>query len=145
MRPRIIIHTALSIDGRIDGFEANLGIYYGLIDGWHEDATLVGTGTVLRAMAAEPVDDDRPVTGQARDTADTRPLLVVPDSRGTPAEYLAYARSRRVRTLVHGDDRVDLAAALEDLAEREGVRTVRVDSGGTLNGILLGAGLIDEI
>ncbi len=33
---------------------------------------------------------------------------------------------------------------LEQLNERYGVRTVRVDSGGTLNGVLLRAGLVDE-
>jgi 2,5-diamino-6-(ribosylamino)-4(3H)-pyrimidinone 5'-phosphate reductase len=169
MRPRVITHNAVSIDGQIEGFAANLGVYYGLIGHWQEDATLVGTGTVLRAMAAEPPEDDSAAEDLARDPADTRPLLVVPDSRGrvrtwsalrrsgywrdclalvsrqTPAEYLAYARSQRVRTLAYGDDHVDLAAALEDLAEREGVRTVRVDSGGTLNGVLLWAGLVDEI
>jgi 2,5-diamino-6-(ribosylamino)-4(3H)-pyrimidinone 5'-phosphate reductase len=44
-----------------------------------------------------------------------------------------------------GDDRVDLRAALECLADRHGVKTVRVDSGGTLNGVLLRNGLVDEV
>jgi 2,5-diamino-6-(ribosylamino)-4(3H)-pyrimidinone 5'-phosphate reductase len=35
--------------------------------------------------------------------------------------------------------------ALEELNARYGVRTVRVDSGGTLNGVLLRAGLVDEV
>jgi len=46
---------------------------------------------------------------------------------------------------VTGDDRVDLRAALEELHARYGVRTVRVDSGGVLNGALLRAGLVDEV
>ena len=73
---------------------------------------------------------------------DTRPLLVVPDSRGrvrtwsalrragywrdaialvsrrTPATYLDYPRSNSVEAFVHGEDHVDLRAALEELAER---------------------------
>jgi 2,5-diamino-6-(ribosylamino)-4(3H)-pyrimidinone 5'-phosphate reductase len=49
-----------------------------------------------------------------------------------------------VEELVLGEDRVDLGAALEILAER-GARVVRVDSGGSLTGALLSAGLVDEI
>jgi 2,5-diamino-6-(ribosylamino)-4(3H)-pyrimidinone 5'-phosphate reductase len=40
---------------------------------------------------------------------------------------------------------VDLRAALEELNRRHGVKVVRVDSGGTLNGVLLRAGLADEV
>jgi 2,5-diamino-6-(ribosylamino)-4(3H)-pyrimidinone 5'-phosphate reductase len=47
--------------------------------------------------------------------------------------------------VVAGADRVDLRAALSMLADRFGVGTVRVDSGGGLTGALLGAGLVDEV
>jgi len=40
---------------------------------------------------------------------------------------------------------VDMREALEELNARYGVNTVRTDSGGTLNGILLRAGLVDEV
>jgi len=40
---------------------------------------------------------------------------------------------------------VDLRAALEALSSRYGIRVVRVDSGGTLNGLLLRQGLVDEV
>ena len=42
-----------------------------------------------------------------------------------------------------GTDRVDPTAALHELAGRYGVRAVRVDAGGTLNGHLLRAGLVE--
>ncbi len=98
-----------------------------------------------------------------------RPLLVIPDSRGrihnwrqlqaepwwrdhvalcshsTPASYLDYLRKRHVATIIAGDDHVDLRAALEELSRRYGVKTLRADCGGTLNGVLLRAGLVDEI
>ena len=98
-----------------------------------------------------------------------RPLLVVPDSGGrvrcwqhalaqpwyrgvvvlvsetTPREYTAYLGRRGIEHVVAGDDRVDLAAALDVLADRFGVGAVRTDSGGALNGALLAAGLVDEI
>jgi 2,5-diamino-6-(ribosylamino)-4(3H)-pyrimidinone 5'-phosphate reductase len=100
---------------------------------------------------------------------DTRPLLVVPDSRGrlrswhllrkepywrdvvalcsrsTPETYLDYLSGRRVEYIVAGDDRVDLRTALEELNAWYGVEVVRVDSGGSLNGALLRGGLVDEV
>ncbi|MCJ7708584.1 MAG: dihydrofolate reductase family protein [Anaerolineales bacterium] len=40
---------------------------------------------------------------------------------------------------------MDLRAALEELNARHEVGVVRVDSGGTLNGVLLRAGIVDEV
>lgn len=98
-----------------------------------------------------------------------RPLLVVPDSRGavrnwihtvaqpwyrsivvlvsrsTPGDYVDYLGRRGIEHVVSGDERVDLADALATLAERHHVASVRTDSGGSLNGALLAAGLVDEI
>lgn len=100
---------------------------------------------------------------------DPLPLLVVPDSAGrvrswihaqaepwwrgivvlvtasTPSDYLDYLDRRGIEHHVVGDSRVDLTAALDLLAERHGVTLVRTDSGGSLNGALLEAGLVDEI
>ncbi|HJX61267.1 MAG TPA: dihydrofolate reductase family protein, partial [Dehalococcoidia bacterium] len=52
---------------------------------------------------------------------------------------------RNIDCILTGDDHVDLRAALEELNARYGVKVVRVDSGGTLNGALLRAGLVDEV
>jgi 2,5-diamino-6-(ribosylamino)-4(3H)-pyrimidinone 5'-phosphate reductase len=167
--PRVILHNAVSIDGRINGFDADLGVYYSLIEKWREDATLVGSATILRAMSTDAEEASAPEDTALPDRPDTRPLLVVPDSRGrvrswsalrragywraaialvsrrTPADHLDYLRASSVEALVHGDDQVDLRTALEELAERFGVRTVRVDSGGTLNGVLLRSGLVTDV
>jgi 2,5-diamino-6-(ribosylamino)-4(3H)-pyrimidinone 5'-phosphate reductase len=67
---------------------------------------------------------------------------------GSAEDSSAHARPANagpaVEELVLGEDRVDLGAALEALAER-GAQVVRVDSGGSLTGALLRAGLVDEI
>ena len=42
MLPRIIIHNAISLDGRIDWLTFDLGLFYGLISRWNEDATWLG-------------------------------------------------------------------------------------------------------
>ncbi len=107
--------------------------------------------------------------GIPRYSADPRPLLAVVDSRGrvntwrqwqkapfwrgivvlcsstTPRSYLHYLSLCSIDTIVAGTDRVDLSRALLELNLRYGVRTVRTDSGGTLNGALLSAGLVDEV
>lgn len=104
-----------------------------------------------------------------QDGDDSRALLVVPDSRGridnwpqirrepwwrdvvvlcsqaTPQDYVDGLRQMGVDTIIAGDDHADLAAALEALNARYGIQTIQVDSGGTLNGVLLRAGLVDEI
>ena len=49
MLPRVIVHNAVSVDGRLDGFVPDLGLYYDVIGGWEEDATLVGSETILQA------------------------------------------------------------------------------------------------
>jgi 2,5-diamino-6-(ribosylamino)-4(3H)-pyrimidinone 5'-phosphate reductase len=63
----------------------------------------------------------------------------------TPSAYLSYLEDMGVRHVAAGDNRVDLRAALEWLADNLSARVVRVDSGGVLNGALLRAGLVDEV
>ncbi len=169
MLPRVILHNVVSVDGRIDGFEPDLGLYYGLAARLQEDATLVGADTMLKAGNTLPEEGEGAPAPPVADPADTRPLLVIPDSRGrfrgwhavpgwgywrasvalcsrsTPQSYLDYLEERHVHTIIAGDDHVDLRAALEELSARFGIRRVRTDSGGTLNGVLLHAGLVDEI
>jgi riboflavin biosynthesis pyrimidine reductase len=70
-------------------------------------------------------------------------LLLV--ARTTPPSYLAYLRRESIPYLVAGDDRVDLAAALRRMRDALGVTHVISEAGGTLNGALLRANLIDEL
>ena len=97
------------------------------------------------------------------------PLLVVPDSRGqiriwsellkmpyirdvlvlcsrsTPSEYFNFLDERYIDYLVVGYQKVDLEIALDELNTKFGVKKIRIDSGGILNGILLREGLVDEV
>jgi 2,5-diamino-6-(ribosylamino)-4(3H)-pyrimidinone 5'-phosphate reductase len=168
MLPRVVIHNAVSADGRIDWFEADVGVLYDLAGRWHEECTLVGSGTVL--AAPESVTRDKgPWEPRVALATDPRPLLAIVDSRGrvrcwktwlampywrggvaicsesTPDKHLQYLAEAGVDFIVAGHEKVDMTAALEELNERYGIQTVRVDSGGTLNGVLLRAGLVDEV
>ncbi len=169
MFPRVVIFNAVSVDGRIDHYPFDIGRFYGLAAFWKEDVSLAGAGTILDTNPNDDGADDIPDTRESAGPEDERPLLVIPDSRGrvkcwrrlrafpywrgmislcsrsTPQRHIDYLREARVECIVAGEDHVDYRAALEELAERHGVRTVRVDSGGTLNGVLLRQGLVDEV
>jgi riboflavin biosynthesis pyrimidine reductase len=71
--------------------------------------------------------------------------LMVAVSSSTPAGYLAFLREERIPYLVAGEERIGLELLLRLLAERLAVRTVIGDGGGILNGVLLRAGLVDEV
>jgi 2,5-diamino-6-(ribosylamino)-4(3H)-pyrimidinone 5'-phosphate reductase len=167
-RPRVVIHSAVSLDGRFDWLTPDMGQFYGLVGRWKEDATLAGSETMRKAPMEEAGDDEE---DELEETApdDSRPLLAVVDSRGrvrtwpalrkagywrgmvalcsrkTPAKYLENLRRWRVESIVAGKERVDLPAALRELRARYRVKVVRVDAGGALNGVLLRAGLADEV
>jgi 2,5-diamino-6-(ribosylamino)-4(3H)-pyrimidinone 5'-phosphate reductase len=168
MKPHVILYNAVSVDGRTDGFQPDIELFYSLVARWHEDATIAGSDTLLQAAADIP-DETEPAPPPAVDADDERPLLVVPDSRGrvrtwhywrtqpywrdcvvlcserTPPEYVQYLADRQIKSIVAGDAHIDFALALEVLHTEHGVKVLRVDSGGTLNGVLLRAGLVDEL
>ena len=169
MLPRVILHNEATLDGRMDWFAPHIGLYYELASRWGEDATLAGCDTMLAMEDELPEEGDSPSEPPTVDPADPRALLVIPDSRGrlrkwsqlrempywrdvvalcshkTPTAFLDYLKEQHITTIISGDDHVDLRAALEELNRRYGVKTVRADSGGTLNGVLLRAGLVDEV
>lgn len=169
MLPKVIVYNAVSLDGRNTGFEPDLELYYQLAQRFSEDATLVGSQTFLEAPDEIPMEDETAFEPPQYDPEDTRPVLVVPDSRGrirtwhcwrsqpywrdwivlvsesTPQDYLDYLEERHVKVIVTGEESVDLRGALDILGRDYGVRTVRADSGGTLNGILLREGLASEV
>jgi 2,5-diamino-6-(ribosylamino)-4(3H)-pyrimidinone 5'-phosphate reductase len=171
MKPRVILHNAVSVDGRLDGFPANLEIYYELAGRFKEDVTLAGSRTLLESpegalIGREP--DEIPEPPEI-DPGDDRPILAVPDSldriknwvylRTLPfwRDVLALAtseasagqierfRRQRIPYFLAGRTKVDLAASLSSIGAKYGAKTVRVDGGGRLNGALLRAGLADEI
>ncbi|MBN1659207.1 MAG: RibD family protein [Anaerolineae bacterium] len=171
MLPRVILHSGASVDGRIDWLTMDMGLFYGLAAILAADAMLTGADTMLAAYAA-PVEEGEPAPeadAPAGDADESHLLLAIVDSRGriekwpriqrepwwrqaialcaesTPRGYLDHLEALGVEYIVAGEERVDLRAALEALHQRYGVETVQVDSGGTLAGAMLRAGLVDEV
>ena len=171
MLPRVTLHNAVSLDGRLlEWGMVDFAMSYGLIGAFAEQATLAGSETLCAGAAHEGVSaDGEDDVAPAPTPGDSRPLLVVPDSRGrvrvwrwmlaqpywragvalcsasTPREHLKYLERSNVDVITSGADRVDLTAALTELRERYGIERLRADSGGTLNGVLLRLGLVSEV
>ncbi|WP_145809028.1 dihydrofolate reductase family protein [Kribbella amoyensis] len=158
MRPHVVAHLAVSVDGATTGFAVDLARFYALATLWQEDVTLVGSDTIL---AQEPALISAPQPGPRQEG----PLLAVVDGRARVREWdrlrrlghwsdvlALYADQSPARPpdsataeLVTGYEHVDLAEVLEKLAARRDAQVVRVDSGGTLVGVLLELGLVDEV
>jgi len=169
MVPRIILINVVSTDGRTVGFSADVGLYYELASRWKVDAHLAGSNTLLSATSEVAEESEDTFQPPGSDLDDSRPLLAVPDSGGrlrnwhvlreaglwrgmvalcstsTPQSYLDYLTQRHIDYIIAGDGHVDMRRALEELNTRYGVEMVHLDSGGVLSGVLLRAGLVDEI
>jgi 2,5-diamino-6-(ribosylamino)-4(3H)-pyrimidinone 5'-phosphate reductase len=168
-RPRVTIYNATSLDGRITGFPIDVGLFYEIAGGLAQQAILSGSSTLLASAAQYGVD----LSAEEPDVPDPPggdgPWLVVVDAAGrltrfgwllqqphwrgvivlcaqaTPREQLDRLRRLGIPHHAVGGEHVDLSAALHLLAEQYQVRDVRVDAGGTLNGVLLAEGLADEV
>ncbi len=71
--------------------------------------------------------------------------LLVLASHSTPLPYLAHLRQQRIPYLLAGTHRVDLTSALAKMRMQLGAECVVSEAGGGLNGVLLRAGLVDEL
>jgi 2,5-diamino-6-(ribosylamino)-4(3H)-pyrimidinone 5'-phosphate reductase len=94
-RPQVIIHNLMSLDGRLDGFPADLGLYYELASRLPHQAILTGSTTMLAAAAAQGIDmgveDPEPApdlpAAAAAAGGEARPILVIVDGRGRLTRY----------------------------------------------------------
>lgn len=66
-------------------------------------------------------------------------------AHGAAPEYLAFLRREQIPYLIGGEKHVDLPEVMRKLRSKLGVMAARLCGGGTLNGAMLRAGLIDEV
>lgn len=173
MLPKVILHSLVSVDGKMEGFrEEAVGLYYGTAGRLGCDTWLVGSDTLLEAeqqpeFRLDPAD----AAGIGLPDLDTSDgvLMVVPDSRGrvrnwfthvagtgvrgvvvlvssrTPASAIERLEHRNIQYIRSGEERVDYREALTALADRYGCRSIQTDSGGVLNNLLILNGLASEL
>ena len=170
MKPYVILNAAMTLDGKIVTAKNSSNIS-GEEDlkRVHElrknvDAIMVGIGTVL-------ADDPRLTVHKVDANPEDNPVRVVVDSKcRTPVaaritnkdartiiaaanefkyDFLVSDRcnvfkQRGVEFFFSGDTKVDLTALMNHLAS-EGIETLMLEGGATLNFAMIEAGLIDEI
>ena len=169
---KIIMHNSVSLDGSFTNFDVDMGLHYQIASRYQADANLIGSNTIktgIEIYGGEiPPENKADFTKPARDLA--LPYWVIVDTKGitqgllhtcrsfefckdvivlisqqTSRDYIDYLNERNYDHLVCGKEHVDYEKGLCDLNTNYGIKTILVDSGPTLNGLLLGRGLIDEI
>lgn len=173
MKPYIISHMMMSVDGRIDCpmvAQISGDEYYTALDSFGTSSKLTGRVTAAlecSAVASETAAQGTPVGKEtynkaagsdeytivvdthgrlqiASGIADGHPLLVIM-SEDVPEKHLAMLRDKNVSYIVTGKGSIDLRRAMEILGEQLGVEKVVIVGGGNINGGFLEAGLVDEV
>lgn len=174
MRPFIISHMMMSVDGRIDcsmvdkisGEE-----YYDALDSFGTSSKLSGRVTAALECSAvtgqsvgsandvldgesvyKQVDSDEytivaDTHGRLQMTsgiADGRPLLVLM-SEDVSESHIEMLRRNHMSWIATGRGHIDLHRAMDILGEQFGVKRLIVVGGGNINGGFLQAGLLDEV
>jgi len=160
MHPKVIFHIECSLDGRIDWLKPDQFVYYRVIQDWAIDAMISGSNTILQAEMSlekeiEKLSDQYLVVVDSRGRIDNwevikkqawwndTPIVLCSDS--TPKSYLEKLQGQQVHYLVHGENQVNIREALESLNSIFGIRTMRIDSGGVLAGVMLRNQVVDEV
>ena len=174
MKPYVICHTLSSIDGRIQGSRWPLKNTGKLFEGPAEkikvDAWIVGRTTMqefaskkshrlskgrIAISKTDFVGEHKNKTyavgidpsGKCRwdqNTTTTEHVIEVLTER-VPGNVLQHYRDKQVSYIFAGKTEVNLELALKKLNKLFGIKKVRIDGGGKVNGGFLKAGLIDEI
>ena len=164
------MHNSVSLDGSFINFDVDMGLHYQLASRFKADANLIGSETVRAGseLYGIPSENESDFIKPERDAG--LPYWIIVDSKGktksllhtcrrfefckdvivlisrkTSADFIHYLKERNYDYLICGDIRVNLKKAYDSLTEKYKISTIMVDSGPTLNGVLLNTGLIDEI
>lgn len=164
-RPRVLGIMVASVDGRatVEGRSGGLGHPEDrrLLRGLRAavDAVLVGTGTLAAERYADLLDDDQRAARRDARRAEHPLLATYSRSGDVPWDVPAYAeegtpcrvyspRELDVPTGARATEARradDLAAALADLHDADGVRSVSCEGGPGFLRALLAAGLVDDL
>ncbi|MDD5500853.1 MAG: RibD family protein [Candidatus Omnitrophica bacterium] len=171
MKPEVIMHNSISLDGRVTGFEANMALHYGIVNKYGADFYMAGSNTAktgVELFGEMPVENEadycKPEKGQDLS------YWVIPDTKGslkgmlhtfrryeyckdvillisrqTNQDYIDYLEERHYDYLTCGDKFVDYKEAFKSLGTKYNARRILVDTGPTLSGILLKQRLVDKI
>lgn len=172
MKPYIILHNSVTLDGSLTGFMPDMELHYRLAGGFEPDANLIGSETIMQGqeMFGNGIPDEVPGDFVQPDRNPGLPWWVIVDSTGklkgmlhtcrrfeycrdvillvsehTPEEYIKLLEERKYRYIRTKGEKVDLNEALMQLADRYNVKRIVTDTGRVLGNLLLDARLVDEV
>jgi len=169
MRPRLVLHHSVAIDGAVQGFDLDPASHYGALGELEADGFLVDADVALEGIGDVPAETESDRAPRVIDPADARAIWFVVDASGalegklhvvrryqlkdvvvigcasTPASYRQWLAARHYRFHEAGRDDVDLAAALELVGAAHGVERLVSDVGRRLTAALFAAGVVDEL
>lgn len=164
MKPRVILNAAMTLDGKIAtkmdsseiSGEEDLLRAHRLRQ--ESDAIMVGINTVLaddprltvHKISVNPADNPLRVLvdSQARTPLSSRILskdapTIIAVSKKAPEDRVKQL-GQHAKILVCGDERVDLECLMENLG-RQGIGTLMLEGGSTLNYSMITKGLVKEV
>lgn len=173
-KPYIIVHMMTSVDGRIDcGMTAQLAgepEYYSTLDSLNVPTRISGRVTAETELTrgGKFNSQNKEILGKTdfakNATADSYNIIV--DTKGTlqwgkengnnfshliitseqvTKDYLDYLNRQNISWIATGKDQIDLAKAMEILADEFNIDRLAIVGGGKINGGFLETGLVDEI
>ena len=169
---KVVMHNSVSLDGSFTDFKVNMGLHYEIANRYKADANIIGSNTIVMGIAIYggeiPSENEADFNKPDRDKA--LPYWIIADTKGitkgmlhtcrsfefckdvivlishqTNEDYINYLRERDYDYLVCGDEHIDFKKVLSILSTNYGIKTVLIDSGPTLNGVLLSNNIVDEI
>jgi 2,5-diamino-6-(ribosylamino)-4(3H)-pyrimidinone 5'-phosphate reductase len=172
MKPEIIIHNSISLDGSLTGFMPDMDRHYSIAGSYNPDVHLIGADTIISGneIFGEGIPEESNSDFQQPQRDETLPWWVIVDSRGrlkgmlhtcrrfeycrdviilisksTPSDYITHLRKRNYRYIVAGDDKVDIKFGIGLLSETFNIKRILTDTGRVLGNILINLKLVDEI
>lgn len=173
-KPSIIVHMMTSVDGRIDcGMTAQLAgepEYYSTLDSLNVPTRISGRVTAeteltrggkfnsqnkeilgktdfaknATANSYNIVVDTKGTLQWGKENGNNFPHLIITSEQVTK-DYLDYLNRQNISWIATGKDQIDLAKAMEILADEFNIDRLAIVGGGKINGGFLEAGLVDEI
>ena len=172
MKPYIILHNSIALDGSLTGFMPDMELHYRLAGKYAPDANLIGSETIIAGQemfgAGIPAEEEGDFKVPQRDPG--LPWWIVVDSGGrlsgmlhtcrrfeyckdvivlvsesTPEAYHKHLEERNYNYIKTGKVKVDLRSALSILAEKYGINKILTDTGQVLGSILINENMVDEI
>ena len=172
MKPEIIIHNSISLDGSLTGFMPDMTLHYKIAGDYKPHAHLIGADTVIAGneMFGESIPDELPSDYQQPQRSPDLPWWIIVDSGGrlkgmlhtcrrfeycrdvillvsekTPVDYIEHLKKRNYRFIITGKEKVDFIDTFDRLNKDFGISRILTDTGRILGNILLNLGVVNEL